>query len=399
MILDPTFTAFNRECLADKLSSHSMAVFFSSKRKRLSEDIHYPFAADRNFLYLTGLNLPNLMLLVQKQAASAVFALALLDDSSSFADITYRNEISSTGIQSLYTVEELKTLISQGFPASRQLYICPPASEPEEPWLPEYQFVRDVLSVSPGKTISLSNEIMSALRYVKQNWEIEQAERAAQLLAAGMNRVQQAAIPGMRERDVRAAYEGYLIAEGCDVYGTVCAAGSSAAQVHHQAGAQILSAEDALLFDAGAFVNGYWADATRTWPVGGAFSCRQKAVYELVAKAQELALDRVCPGVSDELIQQEVLAFYARYLPSLGVDHPYDVVRYYPHNIGHSLGLDIHDPRPADRTLRLNTLFTIEPGLYIPEWGIGVRIEDSVQVTGDGYRSLTAAIPKISLAR
>jgi Xaa-Pro aminopeptidase len=141
--------------------------------------------------------------------------------------------------------------------------------------------------------------------------------------------------------------------------------------------------------------NNYASDITRTYPVSGKFTDRQKDIYKVVLEAQEVALDAMHVGASETDVNDAVKAYFAKELKMLNIiKDDAEVVNYYYHGIGHPLGLDVHDLRRRDKTIQENNVYTVEPGLYIKEEGIGIRIEDDVWVTKNGIINLSKDIIK-----
>jgi Xaa-Pro aminopeptidase len=202
--------------------------------------------------------------------------------------------------------------------------------------------------------------------------------------------------PGIFEYQIKAHYQHYLQMHGSSPrFRSVVAAGRNAVILHYNRGDYKTQEGDLTLVDAGALSNWYLSDLTRTFPVSGRFTKRQRAFYDIVLEAELKAIDRMKSGVSEFEIDKVVRGHYAKSLKSMKlIRDASDVSRYYYHGSGHPIGLDLHEYRSADRMMCENCVHTIEPGLYIAEEGFGIRIEDNVLVTKDGARVLSSAMPK-----
>lgn len=262
--------------------------------------------------------------------------------------------------------------------------------------------------------------IIHQLRLIKDSHEIERMREACRISAEGHELVRQMARPGMHERQLQAAIEGYFRDQGArgPAYGTIVAGGDNACVLHYTANNSVLRDGDLLLIDAGCSLYDYYnGDITRTFPIGGHFNGEQRALYQVVLAAQEAAIQAVCPGGNAENVHIEALRVLVDGLLDLGLlkGDAATIIQegayrhLYMHRTGHWLGLDVHDVgayRLGEHPLELQPgmILTVEPGLYIsdrlpvpegqPEiascWkGIGIRIEDDVVVTDEGNEVLT----------
>jgi Xaa-Pro aminopeptidase len=191
--------------------------------------------------------------------------------------------------------------------------------------------------------------------------------------------------PGVNERDLQRTLESSWFGMGAsaNAYTPIIGAGLNSTVLHYHHNNQTLADGDVLLVDAAAAFAGYAADITRTYPISGSFTPRQRDLYQLVLDAQNAAIEAVKPGVFMHEIEQNARAVFRR----ANLDDRMI------HGIGHPLGLDVHDPAP-DGPLVPGMVVTIEPGLYIAEERIGIRIEDDILVTSTGRENLSVAIPK-----
>ena len=235
---------------------------------------------------------------------------------------------------------------------------------------------------------------LATLRGVKSAAEIALIRESVKATEAGFRDAWAKVAAGASEREVAAGLIGGAFHAGCDrlAFAPIVAAGPHATILHYQRNAGRLERGQMLLIDAGAERARYAADITRSVPVSGQFSEKQRLLYEAVLEAHQQALAAVQPGAvlsgparsSVESVAQRVLRKEA----------PRGVDPYLPHAIGHHVGLDVHDPTPPGRGLEPGMVLAIEPGLYLPEEGIGIRIEDMVEVTGDGCRVMSTGLPR-----
>jgi Xaa-Pro aminopeptidase len=261
-------------------------------------------------------------------------------------------------------------------------------------------------------------EVLGPMRRRKDKTEIELMRKSAQIAAASHIEAMKSMKPGMNEREIQGIfYQKSLSQNARDVsYNSICAGGDNATTLHYNSNDQELKDGDLFLIDAGAEYKYYASDITRTYPVNGKFSEAQKEVYQAVLTVQKNMIDRVKPGVSFQELNEKANAELTQAMVDIGLlkGNVDDLLKenkfkkYYPHTLGHYLGLDVHDTGPyllnkESCLLEEGVVLTIEPGLYIPLnddeapkkfLGIGIRIEDDILVTSDGCEVLSCDAPK-----
>jgi Xaa-Pro aminopeptidase len=260
-------------------------------------------------------------------------------------------------------------------------------------------------------------EILDDLRLIKDEEEQERLRRAAAVTAEGVGAAMRAVRPGAGEWELEAALESTFRMRGADGPGylSIVASGANACVLHYVENSRRVGADDLVLIDAGAAVDLYSGDITRTFPAAGTFTPAQRAVYVVVERARARAVAAVRPGATIADVHAEAVRALTEGLVEMGVldGDPAALIEgkrheaFYPHRTSHWLGMDVHDPGDyaragVDRSLEPGMVLTVEPGLYfspsqdgVPERfsGIGVRIEDDVLVTLDGCEVLTAGVP------
>jgi Xaa-Pro aminopeptidase len=234
-------------------------------------------------------------------------------------------------------------------------------------------------------------------RVVKSEGETRLIQKAVDATAGAHRAAWSMIRPGLLEYEVAGRMSGYMLEQGCErvAYPPIVGGGANAATLHYVLNTDKLRDGDLLLMDVGGEYSNYAADITRTVPVSGRFSPLQKALYNVVLGAQKAALKAVKPGMRLGGHGPGSLTQIATdYINSHGKDRDGNPLGpYFFHLIGHQVGLEVHDPG-ADEELRAGRVITIEPGVYLPQEGIGIRIEDMVLVTEDGSRLLSAGLPR-----
>jgi Xaa-Pro aminopeptidase len=233
-------------------------------------------------------------------------------------------------------------------------------------------------------------DLITPLRMVKSPAEIELIRKATDASIQGQLAGMRAIKPGVRERTIAGVEVGTVMAEGCErvSYPSIVGSGINSTTLHYASNSKLMEAGDVVVIDAAGEYQMYASDLTRTMPVDGHFTERQKEIYNIVLGAQKAARDAFVAGKSkmgsishrdDPEVTLDKVAY--DYINTHGKDlHGQPLGKYFLHTLGHSVGIDVHDPYDYDKPFEIGSVFTIEPGLYIPEEKIGVRIEDTFYV-------------------
>jgi Xaa-Pro aminopeptidase len=239
---------------------------------------------------------------------------------------------------------------------------------------------------SLGLRVVFKRDLLARLRATHEAPELALMERAVDITRAGHEAAARATVAGVTERDVQTKIEYAFFSNGATglSYGSIVGSGVNGAVLHWVRNDRVLAAGDLVVIDAAAEYGRYAADVTRTYPVSGRFSEEQARAYRAVYQAQEDIFAAIRPGTSMADLQKVAEASLKRagYLEA------------FIHGFGHFVGLDVHDAGRYDLPLPVGAVFTVEPGVYLPEKGFGVRIEDEVVVTETGYRLLSSKIPR-----
>jgi Xaa-Pro aminopeptidase len=250
----------------------------------------------------------------------------------------------------------------------------------------------------PDVKLTQIEDKIGTMRQIKSTGELAFLQRAidasvdAQLAAFKMMR------PGLYEYQIAARMEDIHFAAGCEMeaYAPIVGAGFNSTVLHYDKIGARIEDGDIVVMDVGGQYSGYTADITRTVPANGKFTARQREIYDVVYGAQNAALAALKPGMRLTGTGPDSLYQIARdYMKAHGNDlHGQSLDRYFIHGLGHHIGLDVHDAGETGRVLEPGMVVTIEPGIYIPEEKIGVRIEDDVLITATGYKMLTERLPR-----
>ncbi len=268
----------------------------------------------------------------------------------------------------------------------------------------DQRFNKRIRSDYPLHKIDRLAPHLHELRFCKNPLEIKQIKQAVEVTARGFNRVLKVVKPGVTEFEIEAEWAREFIRRRCKfAYTPIIASGANACALHYLQNDQTCRKGQLLLMDVGACYANYNADLTRTVPVSGKFTRRQKQVYNAVLRVLRQSIENATVGKSlkewqtdsHDMMTEEMLKLNLITKDQVRKQDPDQPAcrKFYMHGLGHSLGLDVHDVCNGQREFRENSVFTVEPGIYLPEEGFGVRLEDNIRITSEGALNLTSKIP------
>jgi Xaa-Pro aminopeptidase len=356
--------------------------------QRETNDEIFRFQQEPNFLYLSGWVEPGAILLITP-AKEALFlphhdehAERFLGNRTSAED---QNISATTGFEHVYSIERFEAELSAALNQFQKIYSLPAAA-----W-------NTKLAVfSPFREISDPSSALGKLRVRKSEAEIEAIQHATDVTLAGHRAAWKRMAAGLYEYQLGATLSNAYLEQGCEAlaYSHIVGSGKNGTVLHYFGGQRRMDQGDLVVMDSAAQCNNYASDITRTVPVSGKFSPRQRELYQIVLGAQKAAIDAIKPGLRMGGEGETVTKIVKDYFNAHGKDlHGEPLGKYFTHGLGHPVGLQVHDPR-LEEPLEAGMVVTVEPGLYIPEEGIGIRIEDVVLVTEKGAKVLSAALPR-----
>ncbi len=397
------FHTKNRQSIMANLKPNSIAVVFSGKSLRSSADAQYPFVVNHNFFYLTGLERENFILLMtnlEDKQTTELFIEKPDYDVEKWVGRKMKKEQATaiSGIAKVSYVEDFeKAIIGYANKNVDHIYSDFDRLSWSEPDMIQHKWVKDFGARFPHIKIENLQPFMIAARMIKTDYEIEQIRRAIAYTKTGLEKVLRILKPGLYEYQLNSLFTHSITDEGSagNSFPTIAAGGENAVILHYVENSQKLVDGDLVLLDLGALENNYASDISRTYPVNGKFSARQKQLYQIVLGAQEAVRAKMVPGTPFADLNKTCIAYLTKALKEIGlISSDEELGKYYYHGVGHHLGLDVHDISDRTRPLEPGMVITLEPGLYIAEEGIGIRIEDDVLITAEGNEVLSADIIK-----
>lgn len=394
----------NRVKLADKIEDNSIVLMFQGGLTKRLGDEDYPFTPERNLYYLTNIGESNIIFMlfkgnntvneylfirrsdpVKAKWVGESISREKAEEKSGISNILYLDDFEETfsslvfnkRIENIYFNFEIRNMNTNN---------------------EEIAFAEKIRKTYPYINIKNVYPVISQLRTIKGEWEIENIKNAISITKEGILNILKNAKAGMYEYELEAYFDFVLKSKGVKEYAfkTIVASGKNATILHYSDNNCKTEKNDLVLCDSGATYNYYSGDITRTFPVSGKFTKRQREIYSIVLEAQKYIISLIKPNVPFSSLNEKLKDFYFEKLKKIGlVKEKEEVSKYYYHGVSHLLGLETHDVgRHNEGCLQEGMVLTVEPGLYIEEEKIGIRIEDNVLVTKNGNEVLSKDIIK-----
>lgn len=397
------FYAANRQRISEQMKDGDVLLFFSGNPVRKTADEDYPYFANRSFLYLAGIQQRESALLMKKTEGKFDECLFVLQPDAALEvwtgrRLTFEEGSALSGVERVDDIRNLqKTLDTIFFSGSQAvLWLCFDALAPKEPVTLEQTFANKVQKDYPFVAIRNSYPMVCAMRKIKTPGEIEAIQKAMKITKAGIERMMQTAKPGMMEYELEGEFDHELAIHGQrrTAFPSIISAGERNFFLHYAELQGQIADGDLILTDVGAPYDEYGTDISRVFPSNGRFSERQKALYQIAYAANRAVMAQVRPGVAFSMPNQVCKEVCFEGLKALGLLDDFSQIQQYVwHGVAHHIGLDTHDVGGYADPMAENMVFTVDAGIYVREWGIGLRIEDNVLVTADGCENLSASIP------
>lgn len=386
-----------REALRTKIAD-GVLVLTGNKE---SEDLHEGFFQETNFLYLTGWQEPGAILVMTPEPApdspgyaerrNAPREILFLPQRVVAQEKWTGRKLgpddpdakTATGFPVVMPAEKFESTLRSLLDTYPSIY-----GNPGETMLGR---------LAPTRTISDVRPVIARQRMTKSPDEIEAIQKATDASIAAHRAAWEKIRPGLYEYEIAATMVGAYMLQGCrrSAYSPIVGSGPNSTTLHYSKNSRRMDAGEVVVVDVAGECGDYASDITRTLPANGKFTARQREIYDIVLGAQRAAIAAVKPGVTIAKTSPNSLYTVAfDYINTHGKDsHGEPLGKYFVHGLSHHVGLDVHDASDVNEPLKAGMVITIEPGIYLPEENIGVRIEDVVLVTETGARVLSAALP------
>ena len=408
-----------REQLSNQVLDDSVIVLASSTNKTRNSDADFPFRQDSNFFYLSGFNEPDSLLVIRPSAKEDNFVMFCRDrdpvrEQWDGFRAGQEGAVSQFGADKAYSYSDVNELMPKLLDGAKNVYYSmssPNGIEaPISAWIATIRANIRAGSVAPESLLSL-DILLHEMRLKKSPEEIAIMKKAGSITTNAHNRAMKNVRPGMYEYQLEAEYLYAFMKGGgrYPAYNSIVGGGNNACILHYVENNALLNDGDLVLVDAGCEYEHYASDVTRTFPVNGKFTDEQKALYEIVLEAHRQSMAEIKPGNHQRSPHDKSVEVITDGLNDLGLlKEKNDYTKFYMHGVGHWLGMDVHDVGNYTvdgewRDFEPGMVMTIEPGIYIldslegveDKWkGIGIRVEDDVLVTEDGFEILSPDAPR-----
>ena len=394
-----------RQRLLDQLGEGEVMLLYSGISIPSSMDECFPFEVNRHFFYLTGLRRENMALLLAKTGGKVREILYIEQPIPALERWTGKRvtkpeagEIS--GIKDIQFIATHAAMISRIFSREcpSKLWMDCHLEDSNAPESYNLMQAKRLHEKYPAVLLGDIHPLISRMRMNKETAEVDVFREAVGLTHKGLARVLRTLRPGMPEYAVQAEFEYEIRRSGAEAvsFPTIVGSGINGCSLHYETNDAVIEPGTLVLLDLGAKVRGYCADISRTYPANGRFTERQRAYYDVVLSANRAVSEAACPGVTIEQLNNRCKEVLAAGLMEMGkISQAEELPKYFMHSVSHFIGLDTHDVYDMlNRPLEPGMIISNEPGLYVDDEKIGIRIEDDLLITAEGCEVLSAAIER-----
>ena len=395
----------NRQKFMERMKPGAIAVFNSNDIYPISADSTMPFQQHRDIFYLSGVDQEESILLlfpssIKEKHREVLFVRETNEHIAIWEGekLTMEKATEVSGIATVYWLTDFSKVFFDLMTEADTVYFNTNEHyrQSSETQTREARFIEKCKKDFPAHQWAKSNPILQEIRGVKEPEEIEQLQKACNITEKGFRRVLSYLKPGILEYEIEAEYLHEFIRNRSRgfAYTPIIASGNNANVLHYIENNQVCNAGDLVLMDVGAEYANYASDMTRTIPVSGRFTDRQKSIYKAVLSVKDEATKLLVPGTDWEEYHKEVGKIMTSELLGLGLLDKADVKnedpnwpaykKYFMHGTSHHIGLDTHDYGALKTPMKANMVFTVEPGIYIPDEKMGIRLEDDVVIQESG---------------
>jgi Xaa-Pro aminopeptidase len=403
--IDPSLFVGNRNKFAQQMVSQTLAVFNSNDIYPISADGTMPFQQHRDIFYLSGVDQEESILVLFPTASNPAHReiLFLRETNETIAiwegeKLTKAKAFETSGIETVYWLNQFPTIFKQLMAEAQGIYLNTNEHlrANTEVETREDRFIKQVKADYPAHQVYKSAPILHKIRSIKESVELALMQTACDITVKGFRRVLGFVKPSVWEYEIEAEFAHEFLRNRSQgfAYTPIIASGKNACVLHYIENNKQCQAGDVILLDVGAEYANYSSDLTRCIPVNGRFTSRQKAVYNAVLHVKKEATKLLVPGTIMAEYHKQVGNLMEEQLVNLGLISLEDIKnqdaawpaykKYFMHGTSHFLGLDTHDVGLWHEPIQANMVFTVEPGIYIPEEGLGIRLEDDVVVQASG---------------
>ncbi|NTW71191.1 MAG: M24 family metallopeptidase [Eubacteriaceae bacterium] len=399
------FFVNNRKKLIESLNDKSLLAVFSGSAPHRSADAYYFFDVNKNFYYLTGIEREKFIYAAVK-TKEIVEEFLFIEKADPVLEkwtgkkMTKEEATDISGIKTIYFLDEfhgkVNSLVASNNKPIENVALDMYRNAFDDKHSPAGDFASYIKEKYPQLKIDDISKKFAVQRFIKSDSEVQRIRKAVTITKNTFELLLEKAPMCTYEYELEAYLDFSFKFQGTDhAFDTIAASGKNATVLHYVDNNSQMTSGDLVMFDFGARYENYCADISRTFPLNGKFNTRQKQVYNVVLETLKETSSRMKPGISMKEINEFAKDMLAEGAIRLGlIKEKSEIGKYYYHGIGHPLGLDTHDVGDREMVLKPGMVYTCEPGLYIEEEGIGIRIEDDILITENGSENLSKEIIK-----
>ena len=412
--LNPELFKTNRRRFIEKMKPASIAIFVSNDEVPSNGDALHPFKQNSDLYWLCGITQEDTMVVLFPDNPDPKFREVLvlvrpveLKEKWDGKRLRREEAIEMSGIQTIVWLDTIDALLQTWIHLADTIYLDTNENDRKASLVRsrDYRFVDEMKSRYPLHQYERAAKLMKELRGIKTQYEVEVTKKAVEITHNAFLRVMKFIHPGVMEYEIEAEIIHSFLSQRAtgEAYGSIIASGDRARTLHYVSNNQECKDGELVLMDFGASYGGYNADLTRTIPVNGKFSPRQKEVYNACLQLHNYAKSLLKPGISIVDYTEKVGDEATKLFIQIALLKESDVKnedpdnrayrKYLYHGISHHLGIDVHDLGSRTEPIKAGMLFTVEPGIYIEEEGMGIRIENNIWITENGNIDLFEGIP------
>jgi Xaa-Pro aminopeptidase len=412
--LNPELFIANRRRFIERMKPNSIAIFCSNDEVPSNGDAIYPFKQNSDLYWLSGITQEDSMVILFPDSPDPKYREVLvlvrpveLKEKWDGKRLRKNEATAISGIETIVWLESLDALLQPWIHLADVIYLDTNENDRKASLVRtrDYRLVDEMKSRYPLHQYERAAKILKELRSIKTEYEIEVTKKAIEITANAFQRVMKFVRPDVMEYEIEAEILHSFITQRAEgpAYSSIIASGGRARTLHYVTNSEECKGGELILMDFGALYGGYNADLTRTIPVNGKFTRRQKTVYNACLHLHEFAKSLLKPGITIMDYTDQVGEEATQQFLKIGLLKKSDIKnedrdnrayrKYLYHGISHHLGIDVHDLGTRTEPIKAGMLFTVEPGIYIEEEGMGIRIENNVWITRRGNVDLFEGIP------
>jgi Xaa-Pro aminopeptidase len=412
--ISPELFIRNRIKLSERLGSQAVAILQSNDEMPRNGDQYFPFRQNSDFFYFTGIEQEQSALLIcPDYPDEKMREILFIRKSDKNLEIWQGHKLTReeakaiSGIRTVKWMDEMEAVLRNIMISIDNIFVNIPENPKFSPDVESHdtRYLKILQEKYPLHKYQRLAPLIAGLRMLKEKEEIEIIRKACEITGKAFQKVLKSVKPGMKEYEVEAELTHEFIRQGASghAFAPIVASGKSACALHYVENDKVCNDGDLLLMDFGAEYANYAGDCSRTFPVNGKYTPRQRELYEAVLRVMKFARSLMVPGTTINKFHKEVCNRWEEEHFRLGLYTREDVVKhtgenplwfnYYMHGTSHFMGLDVHDVGSKDAVFKPGMVLTCEPGIYIPEENTGIRLENDILITETGNIDLMENIP------